>query len=114
MSNFALWSTNSRLFEPAVKTVYDNSLSFSVSSGRMSFVYETVYTIKVSYRPLIGYYRVSMTRVSDGAVIADTGNQYDAAGISGVRQPVLLCSVLRLTIVLFSSDCGLCWPLGAW
>ncbi len=84
MTNFALWSTNSTSFEPNVRTVYDNSNSFNVSMGRVSFMYETVYTIKVSYRPLIGYYRVSMTRVSDGAVIADTGDQYDAAGISSV------------------------------
>ena len=85
VTNFALWSTNSTNFEPAVRTVYDNSNSFNVSVGRVSFRYETVYNIKVSYRPLIGYYRVSMTRVSDGVVIADTGDQYDVAGISNVR-----------------------------
>ncbi len=84
VANFALWSTNSAAFHPAVTTVYDNSLLFSPSAGRTSFEYETTYTIKVSYRPQIGYYRVTMTRVSDGAIIADTGNQYDAAGISNV------------------------------
>ena len=51
----------------------------------MSFAYGVAYNVHVSYRPQIGYYRVILTRLSDNAVIADSGHNYDTAGITNVR-----------------------------
>ena len=94
MQNFALWATDSTAFTPAVTTIYDNSYTFSPSTGRVSVVENVDYTVKVSYRPQTGFYRVVLSRVADGFVVADSGNQWDSAGISSVcLLGILPCSM---------------------
>jgi hypothetical protein len=78
--DYALWATDSAAFSTIVETIYDNSMSFSSTTGRVSWEYFTQYKIHVSYRASTGYYRVTMVEVATNNVIADTGDQWDAAG----------------------------------
>ncbi len=67
-----------------MSTIYDNSYTFNATMGRISVEQYVDYVIRVSHRPQTGYYRVVLTRVSDGAVIADSGDQWDSTGVTQV------------------------------
>lgn len=81
---YGLWSTSDALFQSWSQTIYDNTQSFSTTTGRISWSAGTLYRIHVSYRPQLGYYRTQMIRASDNFVVADSGNQYRPAEATSV------------------------------
>jgi hypothetical protein len=93
VQDFALWATDSTRFASAMSTIYDNSYTFDASVGRVSVEQYVDYVIRVSHRPQTGYYRVVLTRKSNNAVIADSGDQWDSTGVTQVRDMTVLSAL---------------------
>jgi len=76
---YSLWATN------VTGRNYDFTNQFASlyqDFNRNTWSINVQYRFQVSYRPSIGYIRVRAFRVSDNVLVADSGDIYDAAGVS--------------------------------